>query len=102
MSGTHPCSSFPLTRISVSIILLLKLIFGVQLTFFIYYFHTHICTIIINLVRMESSANCPVSREAGGTCSMPKFESTWGVSELMLKISVCSIDGREFHNNVII
>ena len=39
-------------------------------------FHVH----LYHLVRMESSAYCPVSREAG-TCSTPKFESTWGVSK---------------------
>ena len=44
---------------------------------------------------MQSSAYCPVSREAG-TCSMPKFESTWGVSEILIlpcNQYKCSIDG---------
>ena len=30
-------------------------------------------------VSMKSRAYCPVSRETG-SCSLPKFESTWGVS----------------------
>ena len=53
-------------------------------TFLMINFHTHLYL----SVRMESSANCPVVRE-GGTCSMPKFESTWGVSGFSLHANQC-------------
>ncbi len=77
MISTHLFLSFPVTHTSVSQLVqsvydqeIIKIVIIVSLT---------LCTVC--LVRMESSSNCPVSREAG-TCSMPKFESTWGVSEI--------------------